>query len=62
MRVLLLISLLSLCSCGSNQVRSSSNIEIERRMKNVLKQDKIMFKKVMKARRRGARFVLKLAK
>lgn len=60
MRIILLISLLSLCSCG-NLNRKSSNIENDR-MKRVLKQDKIMFKKVMKARRRGARFVLKLAK
>lgn len=55
MRVLLLISLLSLCSCGNLSRKSSSN---ERRMKDVYKQDKIMFKKVMKARRRGARFEL----
>ena len=61
MRVLLLISLLSLCSCGNINRKSSSDIENDR-MKNVLKQDKIMFKKVMKARRRGARFVLKLSK
>ena len=55
MRVLLLISLLSLCSCGNLNRKSSSN---EQRMKDVYKQDKIMFKKVMKARRRGARFEL----
>ncbi len=62
MRIILLISLLSLYSCGTNTARSNSNIEIERRMKKVIKQDKIMFKKVMKARRRGARFVSKLSK
>jgi hypothetical protein len=59
MRIILLITLLSLCSCGNLNRKSSSN---ERKMKDVYKQDKIMFKKVMKARRRGARFVLKLAK
>lgn len=56
MKIILLISLLFLHSCMS--MKSSSSIENERRMKNVLKQDKIMFKKVMKARRRGARFEL----
>ena len=61
MRIILLIYLLSWCSCGNVNRKSSSNIENDR-MKNVLKQDKIMFKKVMKARRRGARFVLKLSK
>jgi len=61
MRIILLIFLLSLYSCGNINKKSSSNIENDR-MKNVLKQDKIMFKKVMKARRRGARFVLKLSK
>lgn len=58
MRIILLITLLSLCSCGSSRIKSPSNIEKERRMKDVRKQDKIMFKKVMKARRRGARFEL----
>lgn len=62
MRIILLIFLLSLYSCISNLNRSTSNIENERRMKEVLKQDKIMFKKVMRARRRGARFAIRLSK
>lgn len=60
MRIILLISLLSLCSCGSTyQVRSSANIEYERKMKNVRKQDKVMFNKMKKSRRRGARSLSK---
>ena len=57
MRIILLISLLSLYSCGTNRLHSENE-----RMKEVRKQDKIMFKKVMKARRQGARFVSKLSK